>query len=307
MQHYTGEIFAILTALLWTSTALIFEKTGKLIGPTVINFLRLFIAFIFLSIYTLITRNYLFPTDANGQTWFWLLLSGIVGFAFGDYFLFIAITTIGARISMLIMAFSPAIAAIVGWIFINDKLTVQQIIGITITLAGIILVVLQKKNGALKTGENSSEEVKKHRRILLKGVLFAFLGAVGQGAQLVISKKGMGEYNAFAATQIRIIAGIIGFAVIISLTKEWKNVFSATRNKKAMSLTTIAAFIGSFLGISFSLLAIKNTNTGVASTLMAIQPVLIIAPAAILFKEKIKIIEIIGAVIAVCGITILFI
>jgi drug/metabolite transporter (DMT)-like permease len=303
MLKYTGEIFAILTALLWTATALIFEKTGKLIGPNIINFLRLLIAFVFLSVYTFITRSYFFPVDANSETWFWLILSGIIGFTFGDYFLFKALTTIGARISMLIMAFSPAIAAITGWIFINDKLTLIQIIGIIVTLFGIVLVVLQKKNG----NKSLNAEQKQNRKFLLKGILFAFLGAVGQGTQLVISKKGMGTYNAFAATQIRIIAGIIGFAIIITLTKEWKNTILAVKNKKALILTSVAAFIGSFLGISFSLLAIKNTNTGVASTLMAIQPVLIIVPAAILFKEKIKFIEVVGAIIAVGGIILLFI
>ena len=141
----------------------------------------------------------------------------------------------------------------------------------------------------------------------LIGILMAVIGAFGQGFGLVLSKLGMKDYNPFAATQIRIIAGLFGLGIIISFSKKWKTVLKPVRNIKTMSLLSLGAIFGSFLGISFSLLAIKYTNTGVASTIMAIQPILLIPASMIIFQEKVNVSEVIGALIAVAGIALFFI
>jgi len=117
----------------------------------------------------------------------------------------------------------------------------------------------------------------------------------------------MGQYDPFAATQIRIIAALTGFVFIISFLKRWKKVIRTFLDKKAISRITLGSFFGPFLGVSFSLIALQHTSAGIAATLMAIVPVLIIAPSAIIFKQKITIKEIIGAVISVVGVSLFFI
>jgi drug/metabolite transporter (DMT)-like permease len=116
----------------------------------------------------------------------------------------------------------------------------------------------------------------------------------------------MADYSAFAASQIRIIAGTTGFAVVITVMQLWPRVGSALHDKKAMGTMTLGAFFGPFLGVSFSLLAVKHTATGIAATIMAIVPVLIIAPSVVLFKEKVTNREIVGALVAVAGVAVLF-
>ena len=141
---------------------------------------------------------------------------------------------------------------------------------------------------------------------LVLGGLFALGGAVGQAAGLVLSKKGMHDMNPFAATQIRIMAGVVGFLIVITLFKRWKRVFGAVRDLKAMKFMTLGSFTGPFLGVSFSLLAVQHTDTGVAATLMALTPVMIIPSEIILKKEKIKTLEIIGALVSVGGVALFF-
>jgi len=79
------------------------------------------------------------------------------------------------------------------------------------------------------------------------------------------------------------------------------------KNKSAMGRIGIGAFFGPFLGVSFSLLAVKYTTTGIASTLMALTPVMIILPARYIFKEKITTKEVVGAFIAVAGVVVFFV
>jgi len=88
--------------------------------------------------------------------------------------------------------------------------------------------------------------------------------------------------------------------------RRWDKLKSGIRNRKGMQLVILGSIFGPFLGVSFSLLAVQNTSTGVAATIMAIVPVLIIPPAIIIFKEKINIREVIGSILAVAGVALLF-
>jgi len=300
VQQYLGEIAALLTAACWTVTAMAFESAGKRVGALSLNLIRLVIGLIFLAIYNAIFNDGFLPSASEYQ-WFWLALSGVVGFVLGDLFLFRAFILIGARISMLIMALVPPITALIGWITLGEVLSGMEFLGMGITLVGIMLVISTKldiKKGALGKTLKAGP--------LVLGSLLALGGAVGQAAGLVLSKKGMQDMNAFEATQIRIMAGVVGFTLVITLFKRWGHLLGALKDLKAMKFMTIGSFTGPFLGVSFSLLAVQHTDTGVAATLMALTPVMIIPPAILLNKERIKLIEIIGAIISIGGVALFF-
>lgn len=303
-QSHLGEYAALLTAVFWTITAIAFESAGKKVGSLSTNLIRLFLAFIFIGIYGQITRGSFIPIDASLHNWMWLSLSGLVGFVLGDLLLFEAYVVIGSRISMLIMSLTPPITAFFAWLILGEVLSSRNMLGMFLTLFGIMLVVLDRKP------KNKNPEEKKNKRIKLSypiaGILLAFGGAVGQGGGLVLSKLGMQDFDPFAATQIRVITGFAGFAILFVFMKRWKKVIEAIKNREAMKRLSIGAFFGPFLGVSFSLLSVKHTTTGVASTIMAIVPVLIIPPAVIFFKEKITLKEVVGSLIAVGGVILFF-
>ncbi|UCH85180.1 MAG: DMT family transporter [Candidatus Latescibacterota bacterium] len=296
MESYAGELAALLTALFWTVTALAFEAAGKRVGSLSLNLIRLCLGFAFLTIYLALFKGRPLPLDANIHQWFWLSLSGVIGLTLGDFFLFKAFILIGSRVSMLIMATVPPLTALIGWLVMGETLTPMNLVGMTLVVGGITLVILQRS-------EDQKQVVLSRP---LSGILIAFGGAIGQAVGLVLSKYGMGDYDAFAATQIRIIAGTAGFIVIITLFGLWRRVGSAVRDKKAMANMSLGAMFGPFLGVSFSLVAVKYTTAGVAATIMAIVPVLIIPPAVVFFKEKVTLREVIGAIVAVAGVAVLF-
>ena len=116
MQNYLGESAALLTAIFWTITALAFERASLKMGSLALNVVRLLIGFLFLTIYVWIRTGNPLPVNASGHAWIWLMASGLVGFVFGDLFLFKSYTLIGSRFAMLIMTLAPPIAAFGGWI-----------------------------------------------------------------------------------------------------------------------------------------------------------------------------------------------
>ena len=297
LANYYGELTALLTAIFWTITALAFEIAAKKVGTYSLNIIRLGVAFILLAGLSYFRRGMLWPVDANIHAWTWLSLSGIIGFVLGDLFLFNAFAMIGSRISMLIMTLVPPVTALIGWLLLGETMNLQSLGGMFLVIAGIALTIWSKQNGKEKLTLNYP----------LRGIFFAFLGAVGQAGGLVLSKFGMRDYDPFAATHIRIIAGFIGFAIVISFLGRWKFVKATFSDKIAMRGIGIGSFFGPFLGVSFSLVAIQHTKAGIAATLMAIVPILIIPPAIFIFKQKVSWKEVIGAIVSVIGVALFFI
>ncbi|MBI4880468.1 MAG: DMT family transporter [Planctomycetes bacterium] len=291
-----GEYAALATAFCWTITALTFESASRRVGSLAVNLIRLVIALVFLSAYCWFSRGLLMPIDATGRAWSYLALSGLVGFTIGDLCLFRAFVLIGARVSLLIQALVPPFTALLGWMALNEEMAGVELLGMLLTMSGVLLVVSEKRN----------DENGVRRRLPAAGVLLAVAAALGQAGGLVLSKIGMGDYDAFAATQIRIVAGSLGFALLFTFIRWWPRVLAACRDAPAMRRMSLGAFFGPFLGVSLSLLAVQHTKVGVGATIMAITPILIIPPSIVIFREKVTPRAILGTVIAVLGVAVLF-
>lgn len=301
---HTGEYAALLTTVFWTITALSFETASKKIGSLHLNLLRLALAFVLLSVFSLINRNMPFPADAGIHQWVWLSLSGIVGFVIGDYCLFKAFILIGARISMLIMTLAPVIATLVSWIFLQDKISTMEIAGMGLTVFGIAMVIFVKTSGS----SNSTQHGKQMKLALpVQGIVLAIIASAGQGIGLVISKHGMNSYDPFSSAQIRVLAGFAGFAILFSILRKWKELPTSIQNSKAMLWLAVGSVFGPFLGVSFSMIAVQHTNAGIAQTIMSLVPIIIIPPTIMITGKWPRMREVIGALLAVAGVTLFFI
>jgi len=292
LNSHIGEIAGLGVSVCWTLSALFFEKAGHKISSLSVNFIRLFFSIVFLGITTFFTRGIFFPTDATGYQWFWLGLSGFIGFFLGDLFLFKSFSIIGSRTATLMMSLAPMLTAIIGWVFLKETLNFKDIAAIVISVAGIMIAI-------------SSRSMKLNYPV--KGILLAFGGAVGQAVGLILSKKGIGQYDPVAATQIRALFGLVSFGILITVLRRWGKLGIDMKHTSALSSVTVGAIFGPFLGVALGLFAIQKTNTGIAATLMAMVPIFIIIPSAIMFKEKIRPQQVVGAIVSIIGASLFFI
>jgi drug/metabolite transporter (DMT)-like permease len=272
-----------------------FEAAGRRIGALSVNFIRLLFALVFLTAYSAIFRGPLIPLDASGHAWLWLALSGIVGFVMGDLCLFRSFILVGGRVAMVVFSLVPPMTALFGWAVLGEVLSARAWMGMMVTVGGISLVVLTRDKGDGKVRLSHP----------LAGIVLALLGAVGQAAGLVLSKHGMGDFDPFASTQIRILAAAVAFLFIVPIAGLGHRIRSGFRNVGALRFVLLGAFFGPFLGVSLSLLAIKHIQTGVASTIMALVPVFAIAPEVFILKRRVRPAEILGAFVAVGGVALL--
>lgn len=290
-----GELLALLTAFLWSGTSVVFTEASRRIGSIQLNVYRMMLASVILSVLIYAAD---FPMDIDGIQLFYLVTSGFAGLVFGDTFLFKSFQLIGARLSLLIMASVPAISTLLAFVFLNEGLSIIAITGITVTIAGIIVVVLER------SGESKS--ILEMSKI---GILYGFFGALGQSSGLILAKSAfqIGDINGFVATVIRLISAVIIILPIVTYLKKFRNPITVFRNDiRSLNLTLIGTVIGPVLGITASLVAIANAKIGIASTLMSTMPVIMLPIVKYYYKESLSWRAIAGAFFAVAGVAILF-
>ncbi len=294
-----GELAAIGTAICFSIGPTFFTLAGKSVGSVVVNRTRLLIAVILLFIVHWIAYGNLLPPQIEGFRWLWLGLSGIIGLTLGDAALFQALITLGPRLTMLIFAISPVIGIGLGWMFLDESLGLMQIIGIIVTLGGIIWVISNQENDGDKKVNNKT---------FLWGIVFAVLGAAGQAIGLFTAKKGLIDgFPALSGQIIRMLAGTISIWIWTILIRKGKETIKIIRdNPKALKLIIIATLVGPMLGVWFSLVSVQNSELGISSTLQALPPIFLIPISIYFFKEKVNFQSILGTVISLVGVAIIF-
>lgn len=301
---YIGELISIGVAFSWTATALLSELGSKRLGNLTLNVLRMALALLFSMVMFWVVMGSPWPSGGTIEAYGWMLLSGLVGYVIGDFCLFQCYIIIGSRYGQLFMTLAPLAAALTAWIALGQQMSAVSIVAMLVTLSGIAISVLGR-------GE--------HRRVSLSlplsGVLFAVAAAVCQGVGLVLSKIGMDHYDAssipawlvpFSANFFRCVAGIVGFFLLLYLREGFSPLREALHDRKGMSVATATTIFGPFVGVGFSLMAVQYTSAGIASTLMALTPIIIILPSYWLFRQRITWRAVVGALISVVGVSLFF-
>ena len=310
-MQYLGEIISLVVAVLWTATALFANEASRRIGAMSANFFRMAFSGILLAGLLWVTIGHPYPAFADGKTWLWMALSALVGYVFGDFCLFNSYVVIGARFGQLFMTLAPVFAAFAGWALLGETLSWRSWLAMAVTLSGIAISILSRSGEGHKLALN----------LPLKGVLLGVGAGMGQGVGLVLSKIGLQHYAEalpadppaafdwampFAATMIRSLTGLVGFAVWMALLGQLPQLRAAVHDRAGMKFTGLTTLFGPFIGVSLSLMAVQYARAGIASTLMALTPVLIILPYALIYKQKVTPKEILGVCISMTGVALFF-
>lgn len=316
---YTGELISITVAISWTACAMFAEVASKSMGSLPFNVVRMVMSLVMLAGVMWWFTGVPYPAGADADTWLWLSLSGLVGYVLGDFCLFNSYILIGSRYGQLLMTLAPPFAALFGWLLMGQQMAPMALLGMCVTIFGIALAIWPSRE------QNDANRARV--KLPVKGVLFGIGAGIGQGVGLVLSAKGLVHYEAlieaagtqfqhgataatilpFASTAIRAVTGLIGFSIWTALIGQTAQLRQGIRSPRTMLFALLATLTGPFIGVSLSLMATLYTSVGVAQTIMAMTPVLIIWPTYIFFHQKIRLCEVIGAIISVCGVALFFV
>ncbi|HET9235113.1 MAG TPA: DMT family transporter [Candidatus Eisenbacteria bacterium] len=290
-----GEAAALGTALCWSFATLLFTRAARRVGAFTLNLTRITLALVILSLLVLFTRGIEWAPEAETRHVILLAVSGIVGLTLGDWAYFGAFVSIGPRVTTLFMTLAPPMSAAIAVPLLGEHLGGTALLGMTLTLLGVIFVVLDRKNAVIPRG---------HR---IRGATLAVLGSLGQAVGLNLSKLGMGNVvDPLPATAIRMAAGTAGIWMVALALGRTGGVLRLAREPKARLWTLGATLLGPVSGIWLSLVAVRHTQTGIAATIMATTPILVLPLLVFIEKEHVSARAIVGTVIAVAGVALLF-
>lgn len=295
---YIGEAAALATAVLWTLSSLAWTSAGRFVGAVQVSFIRLMITVIFLVVYGQLVRGLPLPTDAPADVWLILGLSGFVGFFVTDLCLFKAYLLIGPRLSLLILSLSPPVASLLSAAVLGDWLSAKDWAAMAVTLVGVAWVVFERPDTSRRLHYVQPQQYR-------FGIVLAVLASLGHAAALVLSKRGIGTYDPFAATFIRIIGSLVGYMPLMTILGRWPGTIRALSHGRSMLILTFGAFVGPFLGVAMYMIAVRHAQAGIVATIIATMPVLILPFVILLYREKVSIRAAAGALLSVIGVALL--
>jgi drug/metabolite transporter (DMT)-like permease len=295
---FAGELAGLGTALFFACGATFFTFSSRLVGSQVINRGRLLAATLMLVLAHTLIYGGVIPA-ASSDRWLWLSLSGVIGLTLGDAALFQAFVQVGTRLTVLVFSTAPVFAALLGFFFLNEHLTAIQLLGIAVSIGGVLWVVSEQPGEKL-TGAA--------RRNYLGGLFFAMLGALGQALGAVTAKFGLaGDFPALSAQVIRMLAATLAIWLLTLIQRQVKSSVAELKSKpRAVGYMLLGAVFGPVIGVFLSLVAIQYTEVGVASTLIAMVPIFLLPIGYFVFKEKVSPRGIFGTLVALAGVAILF-
>ncbi len=300
-----GEFAGVAASFSWTIGSVLFAGITRRMNIFYLNAYRMVVASVFIFIAHLVMYGNLLPI-ATPEQWFYMSLSSLIGLVIGDFSYFVCLSYLGARRGVLLISTAPIYTIVTAFLILNETLSFGNYIGIAVTMSGVWLVLSERED---RTGEKPLT-----RREKTLGILFGTLAAVGQGVGLVLSKLGMvgvvpedgKPLETLPATLIRLLFASLFLWILISFKRESLSVLKSVKESKSFKLIVVATFIGTFLGLWLSMVAVTYTKAGIASTLLSLMPVMVIPVLYFTDKQRTSLRSMIGATITVIGVAILF-
>jgi len=297
LAAYQGELAGIATAFCWTASYILFTIAVRIAGPKWLNRWRLSVAVVFLLILHWIVYRTPLPFGADWGRWGWLTLSGVIGFAISDAFLFRALLHLGAHRTSLVTSLIPVMSALLAWSIFGEQLTLAQVLSSGAIVAGIALVISARPSG---------QEPMARKEVAL-GVMFALGTVATQSLRYILSKQALGGgFPVLSANVVQILAATVAVWLAALFSGRWKKDLDVFRNRRAALTMIGGAIAGPFIGVTLSMVALAKAQIGIASTLMALPPVLLLPFAYFVLKESIGPRAVAGTALAIGGVTCLF-
>jgi len=290
-------VAALITAFLFSISAIFGEKSARIYGAAKANLGRLLVAFVFLALW-----SFTYGQGFQGAGFAWLILSGFIGFGLGDLALFAAFTRIGPRLTVLItQCLAGPVAGLAEWLWLGQTIPFSHLAASLIILLGIFL--------ALLPGRNRPPAHSQYRL----GVIFGVLSALGQGLGAVVTRKSIlvNELEGFtidggtAAFQ-RMLGGLVValvFYCLLPAVRDLNKLAPQKKNwrEKGWLIVLLNGLAGPCLGVAFYQSALSNTPSAIVLAIVATSPVILLIFQVVTRREKPGLLSILGSLLAVAG------
>lgn len=285
-----GSLAALASAAAWAFGSILFRRLGDAVSPLGMNLGKCIIGMLYLGVILLVFGI----EPITNRTFLLLGISGLLGIAFGDTFFFKALLFLGPRLTTLLGAIGPVFTVILSVVFLQEKLSFLSWVGMSLTITGVTWVLWEQV---------PQEKIKKN---WISGIKYALLSVLCMPVGIIFAKIGVKSCSPLQSTFIRVFWAAIGLSMWGGARGQLKNWLIPFKNTRLLRFIFFTVFVVIFGGFYLFLFALKYIDASVATILNSTTPLFILPMTAFILKEKITYRAIIGAVVAVCGLALIF-
>lgn len=284
---FTGEFLALISAVLWAVAIILFRVSGKTIHPLGLNLSKNTVSFILVGLTMfLLGEKFLLPLPLSDYLLF--LLSGLIGLGLSDTLLFAGLNRLGAsRLAIINCSYSPFMI-ILSVIFLGERLTVMQIIGVLLIITSVWILSSREK-----TQETSPPK-------LTSGIIFGLSAMMTQAISIVMIKPTLNHLPLLWSTELRTLGGLIFLGLAFLFHPLHREILQPLLQLKNWKYIFLASFLGSYLAIIAWLGGMKYTLVSIAAALSQTNIIFIFILGVIFLKEKLtpgKILAFLGGLV----------
>lgn len=291
-----GELAALAAAVVWAIASVLFAQLGRTVSGLTMNALKCLLALMLFVPTLWWLEGSAWPVGMGSATIGLLVVSGLIGLSIGDTAYFGSLIRLGPRKALMLTSLTPPITATLGWVFVGEQLGAYAIVGMALTIAGVVWVIRERTPSADASGDDAIDRI---------GIALGVLGVICQAAGSALTKVAAPEASALGVSIVRLTAGVVGLLVVLTLMGRIQNIVVPMRQPRSAALLIAATFLGTYLGIWLMNAGLLGAKIGIAATLNATSPIFVLPIAAVVLGERITPRAVVGAVVAIAGVALL--
>ena len=262
-----AHLLALGAAFSWTIAGLMGHAPALALGSLHFNRIRMIVASLWLVPMVLLSGTHMSIDSAHIIPILW---SSFIGVVLGDYFLFVAMARLGPRLTGVLFAANAPLAALLGWLILEETLSIAVVTAVIVGFFGIVLAILFGKRQA---NTHIWEQIKQPLWI---GIGAGLLAALGQASGVLILRPVMADgASPWLASLLRVLFAALCLWAIYPFDKKARQL--PLMPSKHLSLYIIGnGFFGLSFGVALMLAALETGPVAEVSLLAAISPVLVL-------------------------------
>jgi len=277
-----GEIFAILTALMWAASTVLSAEALKRVDPVRSNTIKTFFSALTMLPIAIATGELNSLPQVDLEALFLIVLAAIVGFGVGDILLFKSIILTGVSRAYTIAYTYPLFTMIIAVLFLKEPFLLRYLIGTILIVLSVIMTSL--------------EDSKNYGKISLEGLMIALAAALCWAIGTILAALGLKGISVLLANTIRYPVLSLFLFLISRPRKKWKI------GKKDLGILSASGILGMVLGGITFLFSIQFIGASRATPLSASSPVWASIMSSIISKERVTIRLLLSSIIVSVGI-----
>ncbi|MBD1262503.1 DMT family transporter [Maribacter polysiphoniae] len=282
----SGIVFAIIGVVLFSAKAVLVKVayTYEVDHLTLLLFRMVFA----LPFYLLIafSKKPLHSKEINYKDYLWVVFFGFIGYYLASLFDFMGLQYIKAGLERIILFIYPTMVVVLSWLIFRKSISKIQIIAIIITYLGVILTFW-------------NEEPMKDGSVILGGILI-FFSALTYASYLVGSGWLIPKFGVMQFTSYAMIVSTVCIVLHYSMVKGLQ---LSTYPKEVYYLGIAMAIFSTLIPSFLVSAAIKRLGAPTFSLFGSLGPVSTIILAFFFLDERITVLQIIGMLIVIGGVT----